>query len=197
MDIELAMFQSKLVSMNRGQVGVTGSLLDLIKLVDAFKIIAKCAFMDCPGGVGKTFILNAIIHYCRATNLKVVATAYSGIAANLLLGGRTCHSQFNLTLHTDANSSSNSRVKPRSKLGRYLMAADVIIIDEASQLHKDHLQTIHNTLVDLYKAFNPQHPPTYDTPFAGKVFIFSGDFRQVLPIIKFGGRTSIVEKVIN
>ena len=33
-----------------------------------------------------------------------------------------------------------------------------------------------------------------DLPFGGKVVIFSGDFRQNLPVIKFGNRADIVDK---
>ena len=35
-----------------------------------------------------------------------------------------------------------------------------------------------------------------DLPFGGKVVIFSGDFRQNLPVIKFGNRADIVDNTI-
>jgi hypothetical protein len=31
-----------------------------------------------------------------------------------------------------------------------------------------------------------------DTPFAAKVIVFAGDFRQILPIVKHGSRAQIV-----
>ncbi len=36
-----------------------------------------------------------------------------------------------------------------------------------------------------------------DLPFAGKIVIFSGDFRQILPVIKNGSRSQIISSTIN
>ena len=34
---------------------------------------------------------------------------------------------------------------------------------------------------------------TPETPFGGKIFFIGGDFRQMLPVVKKGGRRQIVE----
>ena len=164
----------------------------LAKIAD--KSISKCFFIDSPGGTGKTYVLNSFIHLCRSKGLKVMATAFSGIAANLLTNGRTCHSQFKLPLNTDNLGSSTGRIKGTEQLGRELIGTDVIIIDEAAQLQKQYLESIHHSTLDLHRAF---HRKETDVPFAGKLIICSGDFRQTLPIIKHGDRTTIVENIIS
>ena len=40
----------------------------------------KCFFLDAPGGIGKSYVLNAFIHSCRFRGLETTVTAYSGVA---------------------------------------------------------------------------------------------------------------------
>ena len=59
-------------------------------------------FIDARGGTGKTFVLDTIIAAVRCINPDkggsvALATATTGIAANLLLLGRTFHSRFKAT----------------------------------------------------------------------------------------------------
>lgn len=49
-------------------------------------------------GCGKTFTQTAIIHRLRALNLNCIATAFSGIASTLLIGGATLHNVFKLPI---------------------------------------------------------------------------------------------------
>ena len=51
-------------------------------------------FADGPGGSGKTFVETALLHYVRGHGHVGLACAWSGVAATLLAGGRTCHSTF-------------------------------------------------------------------------------------------------------
>ena len=53
-------------------------------------------FVDGPGGCGKTFLYEALLHHVRGQGHIALACAWSGIAAVLLEGGRTCHSRFGL-----------------------------------------------------------------------------------------------------
>jgi len=55
-------------------------------------------FLDAPGGTGKTFLLNLILAKRRSQSKIALATASSGIAATLLVGGQTLHSTFKIPL---------------------------------------------------------------------------------------------------
>ncbi|KAL6130538.1 hypothetical protein ACLB2K_068917 [Fragaria x ananassa] len=55
-------------------------------------------FVDGPGGTGKTYLYRALLASLRRMNHIVLATASSGIAANILPDGRTTHSRFKIPL---------------------------------------------------------------------------------------------------
>ena len=55
-------------------------------------------FLHGAGGTGKTFLYNILcFHFCSQTKI-VICVASSGIAALLLIGGRTSHSCFKIPL---------------------------------------------------------------------------------------------------
>jgi hypothetical protein len=61
-------------------------------------------FVDGPSETGKTFLYRALMTTLRNRGKIVLATASSGIAATLLLGGRTAHSRLNLPFDVQPNS---------------------------------------------------------------------------------------------
>ena len=70
-------------------------------------------------------------------------------------------------------------------LKKYLLLhSDVLIIDEVSMLHKKILENIDKKLRTLMGNEN--------LLFGGKKVIFAGDFRQVLPIIKYASSVEVV-----
>ena len=76
------------------------------------------AFIDARGGCGKTFMTNVILASVRSSEpggCVALATATTGIAANLLDLGRTFHSRFKapLTLSED----STLQISGQSSLG--------------------------------------------------------------------------------
>jgi hypothetical protein len=70
-------------------------------------------------------------------------------------------------------------------------------LDEGPALHKKYWELLHNSCIDLHHRNNPQLQRTYNTPFAGKLIICSGDLRQCLPITKHADRTTIVQSIMN
>jgi hypothetical protein len=68
-------------------------------------------FQDAPGGNGKTFLLLAKV---RQTRKIAFAVAASGIAATLLIGGRTAHSAFKLPLNMAHCETCNMKRHIRS-----------------------------------------------------------------------------------
>lgn len=51
----------------------------------------RAFFVDGPGGSGKTTVYNTLISWFRCRRMSVASSAWTGIAATLLSGGRTCH----------------------------------------------------------------------------------------------------------
>jgi ATP-dependent DNA helicase PIF1 len=124
-------------------------------------------------GCGKTVFANAIASTVRSRGNVAICVAASALAAMLLLGGTTAHSRFHIPIPADDGSiccwSSDDRALLRS--------ADVILYDECSMVHEHVADTLERSLRDL----------THDSrPFGGKVIIFMGDFKQLLPVVRYG-----------
>ena len=111
--------------------------------------------------------------------------AWTGIASILLPKGMTSHRTFRLPLDLSKIETSFLKLDSDKKL---LREADIIIWDEASMITKKVLEIVDATLRDLCKEDNK--------PFAGKIVILGGDFRQILPVVKNGTREMIIEDTI-
>ena len=60
-------------------------------------------FIDGPGGTGKTYLYKAILATLRSKGIISLAIKSSGVAASVLLGGRTAHSRFKIPLSGEKN----------------------------------------------------------------------------------------------
>lgn len=129
-------------------------------------------YLDGPGGTGKTFLINSILHYFNSGNIGFISVASSGVAAQLLLNGTTAHSAFGIPLAV--NSQSTCALSGRDASSKKLLSAHWIIWDEISMQHKDTIKCVERSLRHLRKN---------SAPFGGINVIFSGDFRQTLPIV--------------
>ncbi|GBG90456.1 hypothetical protein CBR_g50801 [Chara braunii] len=122
---------------------------------------------------------------CRSRNGIGLAVASSGIAATLLTGGRTFHSRFRAPLKPDNTRSFN--ILKQGDLAELIRHADLIVWDEAPMSNKFHLEALDITLRDLCNS---------NLPFGGKVLLLSGDFRQVLPVVKHESRVQQIDASI-
>lgn len=149
-------------------------------------------FIDAPGGTGKTFILNTFIHFLLWKKISYVACAYSGIAANLLIGGRTTHSTFKLPLETVPGLNCGLAIG--DEYGQFISNVKVIIVDESPMLHKEQFEAMHRTLNDLcgYDIHSGKNHV-----FGDKMMVLSGDFRQTLPVLKNESRPGICQILIS
>ncbi|XP_077128631.1 uncharacterized protein LOC143784336 isoform X1 [Ranitomeya variabilis] len=152
---------------------------------------AKCFFLDGPGGSGKTYLYHLLLHQLRGQGDIVSPAATTGIAANLLQGGRTIHSLYGIPI--PVNETSVSRIKNDTDAAKDLHSTKLFIIDECTMLSKYALHVIDRDLRDVMTT-NVAHKEK--TPFGGKVIVFGGDFRQCLPVIPHGTRTDVVESCI-
>ena len=109
----------------------------------------------------------------RQLNYSVVPTAFTGIAAALLVGGgQTMHSKFKIPIPT--NMQSVSRIEANSQQAEQLRQCKLFIIDEASMVSRAMLECIDRLLRDIMRQPN--------VPFGGKVMFLTGDFRQCAPV---------------
>ncbi|XP_023745250.1 ATP-dependent DNA helicase PIF1 [Lactuca sativa] len=139
------------------------------------------------GGTGKTFLWKTISAAIRFKGEIVLNVASSGIASLLLTGGRTVHSRFIIPINL--NEDSYYRINPDSDLANLVRKTSLIIWDEAPMVHKHAFEALDRTLKDILRRFNPTNS---NTPFGGKVVVFGGDFRQIMPVVPGDSRQNIV-----
>lgn len=142
-------------------------------------------FVDGPGGTGKTFVYETLTHTLRGQGKSVLSVAWTGIAAKLLQNGTTAHSAFQFPVPLTENSVSSLRLN--SKQARVIRDASIIIWDEVSMVTKDALSVLDRLLRELTDL---------DMSYGGKIIVFGGDFRQVLPVVRRGNRVTIVESCV-
>ena len=140
-------------------------------------------FLHGPAGTGKTFLYNCLCSYLRAQGKIVLCVASSGIAAQLLPGGRTAHSRFKIPLSNDINAVCN--ITPNSNLGELIRKTSLIIWDEVPMQHKACFEAVNRTLNDICNTRE-------DLVFGGIPVVLGGDFAQILPVIRRGTRQATV-----
>ena len=111
-----------------------------------------------------------------------LATASSGVAASILPGGRTTHSRFKIPL--DVENSITCCVSKQSGLAKLLQASKLIIWDEAPMSRRQTIETLDKMLQDINES---------ELLFGGKVVVFGGDFRQVLPVVPKASRQETID----
>jgi hypothetical protein len=139
--------------------------IDNVHAMNVFALISSA-------GCGKTVFANGIASYLRAQGRTVVCVAASALAAMLLLGGTTAHSTFHIPIPANETSTCNLSYAEREALKR----VSLIIYDECSMVHADVANTVERTLRDVMQN---------QRPFGGKVVLWMGDFKQLLPVVRF------------
>ena len=119
---------------------------------------------------------NTLISQLKQDNMGIVACASTGIAALLLLNGKTAHRTFRIP--ENVNRTTPPKFSYEKDDSKKLREAKVIIIDEVSMLHRDVLHFIDRTLQDL------QPRDERKQPFGGKIVVIGGDFKQLLPVVE-------------
>ena len=166
-----------------GQQEISEAIVNAVRNDEELQI-----FIDARGGCGKTYLLNTILCRVRSMNggSPALAMATTGIAANLLLLGRTFHSRLKAPLTPSAESTL--QITAQSNLARLVRECKLLIIDEATMLDKFLLEALDRTLKDIMEV---------DQPFGNKIVVLAGDFRQCLPVVKGASRSDTVSHCIN
>jgi hypothetical protein len=117
----------------------------------------------------------------------VLAIASLGIVYLLLLGGKTAHSRFKIPINLHNESTCN--ITQQMKVAKLVRKVDLIIWDEAPMMHRRAFEAVDRTLRDLMQLDDAQ---VTENIFSGKIVVFGGDFRQIVPIVPKGGQEDIV-----
>uniref|UniRef100_A0A914H4I5 ATP-dependent DNA helicase n=1 Tax=Globodera rostochiensis TaxID=31243 RepID=A0A914H4I5_GLORO len=160
---------------------VNYAMLDAARVIDGHgqekftSSIHRLFMVTGEGGAGKTFTYNS-------TGFNFLPMATTGIAAELLYEGQTVHKRICRRKHVD--SSTPLSIDYDSRLAEMLRRTHGLLIDEISMQHKDVLEFVDRLLRSIA-------PTEYlrNTPFAGKVVILGGDWKQLAPVVPGGGDT--------
>ncbi len=99
------------------------------------------------GGTGKTFVWTMLLSHLRRQGKIVLVVASSRIASLLLMGGRTAHSRFKISI--DLHNESTCKVTQHMKVAELVRKIDLIIWDEAPMMHLQAFKAVDRTLRDL------------------------------------------------
>ena len=142
--------------------------------------------LEASGGTGKTYTINTILLYLRSIGKIALATAVSGIAATLLEDGTTLHSMCLVPLKLQDNSTCN--IGRNSEKAELFRKAKLLVIDEVTMGHRHMYEALHRTLKDVRHC--------EDQPFGGLTILFSGDWKQILPVVPEGKRCDITGAIL-
>jgi ATP-dependent DNA helicase PIF1 len=181
-EAEKAVADAMIQTLNEHQRAAFNTILEAM---EDENLDSRCFFLDGPGGSGKTYLYTTLLSYVRGLGDIALPVASTGIAANLLKGGRTYHSQFKV--FGPFNETTTSDLRETSVDADLIRKAKVIIWDESTMADTHALDAVNRLLKTLMRN---------NKPFGGKVLLLGGDFRQTLPILKHGSRGAIVEACI-
>jgi hypothetical protein len=152
------------------------------------KTSGELFFLQGRPGRGKTFLTNILAARLRQKGHIVAISSPSAKGALHYEGGTTCHKAFGIPIFdADSQHSPQSKITKNSASGKILIAASLIVVDEASMLHQKVINTIDTLLRFLMDN---------DAPFGGKTVLFSGDTGQLSPVTKLPGRDAAIQASI-
>ena len=133
-------------------------------------------FLTGAAGSGKTFTLNQFIKLAKNSGKRVSVTATTGLAATHL-GGNTIHAWSGIGIYDHLSRKFFERFpKTRAEI---IKNTDILVIDEISMLHDFRLDMVEEICRTIRQN---------DKPFGGIQVVLCGDFFQLPPINRAGGR---------
>ena len=141
---------------------------------EAFNLLrmGKNIFLTGAAGSGKTYLLNQYITYLKEHHVGVAVTASTGIAATHLQG-TTIHSWSGIGMKDAITEKDLEHLFTTKRIKQNYKKVKVLIIDEISMLHKQHLEMI--DVIARYMRGN-------DDSFGGIQLVLCGDFFQLPPV---------------
>jgi hypothetical protein len=154
-------------------MALTPSQLNVFSILTAAIVnltaLRRFFFIEGEGGSGKTYLTNHFILWALKQSFKLAVCSTTGIASTLLVGGRTLHSTFNAPWFIKDDTPVPAWLLD------YFRSIDVVIIDEATMMHKKLFEYIERCLRESMKN---------EKLFGGKMVVMEGDWRQCLVVVK-------------
>ena len=139
------------------------TLEDIVRLTDEQKLIFEDFkenienglggfwFIDAPGGTGKTFLANIMLAWVRIRGLIALAVASSGIASQLMKGGRTAHAAFKIPLNLK-DEKPTCNINLGTNAAEVIAECQIIIWDECTMSHRKAFEAVDRLLRDITKC---------------------------------------------
>ena len=137
----------------------------------------KNVFLTGGAGVGKSFLLRALMANYENEGKKVAKLASTGMAASLI-GGQTLHSFFDLGICSHSFDLQRvGKINISKKLSKLLKAIDLIVIDEISMVSSGVMDMIRLRLLQAESE---------------ALLVVSGDFLQLPPVIRESDKNQFI-----
>jgi hypothetical protein len=146
------------------------AMAEVLQAVDDTASTTRLFSVLSSAGTGKSWFVNGVTWHLRAQSRIVLNVAASALAATVLTGGRTAHSTFRIPIPASNNSLCGVKAGER----QLIREAAIIFYDEISMVSVDVANTLDRSLREIMKN---------SLPFGGKVIVFLGDFKQLLPVM--------------
>jgi hypothetical protein len=142
----------------------------ITRTIQSSRYTGSSFFVTGPGGTGKSFLLNALKHWCLTSHQRFVLLAPTGIAARNI-DGNTIHSALSITcdfgtFKTSLFDFSGERLDELKKL-------NVIFIDEVSMVDGELLDFISYVFAKIKEN---------NLPFGNLHVVLLGDLMQLPPV---------------
>ncbi|XP_057246767.1 uncharacterized protein LOC125491881 [Beta vulgaris subsp. vulgaris] len=124
---------------------------------------------------------------------KLIVDELSYDIEEMTLEHTNSHSRFGIPLNVNENSTC-AGIRPGSELTVLLIKTKLIIWDEAPMMHKYCFEALDRSLRNIMRFVDRDN---LHRPFGGKVIVFGGDLRQILPVVPKGTRQDIVFATVN
>ena len=155
---------SDFTSQQRAAMGVC------CELAHAEQSAMSVVCVNSSAGTGKSKFVNGVTWHLRSQGKIVLNVAASALAASELISGRTAHSCLGIPVPCTSSSFCSLKQGERN----LIKACSAIFYDEMSMVSADIANTVDRTLREIMQN---------DVPFGGKLIVFLGDFKQLLPVV--------------
>lgn len=136
-------------------------------------------FMTGGGGVGKSFVIHAVVAQEQAAGRQVAIAASTGVAADQI-GGCTLHALLGLGLAKESADKLAAAASRNARIRNRWNRLSLLIIDEVSMIDPDFFEAVDFVARSLRRELTK--------PFGGIQLLLSGDFYQLPPVFTGGAR---------